>query len=242
MLLLAAPGLALADEPAAPPPAPVPPPPPPPPQTEKRDKDMMFLLGAGVSFGFFDPGDVNTYIEDYVGSLSATTESGFSDMIMNIVPRVTLDFAPIEYVQIQAVGEVGWGPKIVSVVGGDSESFNYMRYSVGGMVNGHIPVRDGRNSVYLGAGVLYNWLSFEEFKASTPGYRGQVGFRFYLERFVPEVFVAFDYIRAETGKPMSVEKIPNPDGTFTTVESSKKMTLDYTSFLVGANFYFDLTY
>lgn len=240
---------------AAPPPPPPPhaetgPPPPPDRSAEETDpvgpRKLMLMLGPGFSLGFFYPQDVNRYMENWQDSQAdmVVEESGFTGMILNLVPRLAICFAPIEYVQLQALAEIGWGPKIISVQNADTEVFHFVRYSLGGTLNGHLPLKHGKYSLFLGGGVLYHWMRFEDYAADTLGYRGLVGFRIYLsnKRFTPEVFVAFDYAKAGTGKPINAAPTTNPDGSIgPTVSSGKELELNYTGVMIGANFYFKLT-
>jgi hypothetical protein len=197
----------------------------------------LFLIGGGIGIGIFMPRDVNKYLDDWprrqVGL--AVEQAGFSEMVINYVPRVTVTYIPIEYVQLQILGEIGWSPKAMTFTGGggedDTEWFHYVRYSPGALANFHLPVNSNKQSIFVGGGVLYHWLRFEgggeDYKAETLGYRAQIGYRFYIRAFVPEVFVAFDYVKGETGKAI-------PD-------TQREMTLEYTGGMVGGNFYFDLT-
>jgi hypothetical protein len=197
----------------------------------------LFLIGGGVGIGFFLPGDVNDYLEGWPqreGGL-AVQEVGFTEMVVNYVPRVTFTYIPIEYVQLQALGEIGWSPKVMTLQGEGVETktewFHYVRYSPGALANFHLPVNANRQSLFVGGGVLYHWLRFtagsDEYKAEALGYRAQIGYRFYIRKFAPEVFVAFDYVKADSGKAL-------PD-------SNRDMVLDYTGGMVGGNFFFDLT-
>jgi hypothetical protein len=176
---------------------------------------MMILLGPGLSFGGFSPGDVNQYIDDKVSGY--TVQSGFSGMILNIVPRVTASFSPIEYVQIEAVGEIGWGPKMIDK-GSSTDLYSFVRYSGGVTVTGHIPLKSYRFSLFGGAGFVYHWMSFEEHAAGTPGARALLGFRMYNKVFTPEIVLMFDYASAN-------------DGPF---------NLNYTGVTLGVNFNFRL--
>jgi hypothetical protein len=190
---------------------------------------LMFLLGPGFNLGIFRPKDVGRYIDEVVNADSAQVQEGFTDMVINIVPRITFKFLPIEYVEIEAVAEIGWGPKAVVVVGGSSESFHFVRFSAGGTVSGHIPLRNYRNSLFFGGGVLYHSMRFEDYEAGTPGYRGQMGFRFYGRRFTPEIFASFDYIKGYSGKAFTYDN-----------ERTKEMVLNYTGGMIGANFLFNI--
>lgn len=195
----------------------------------------LFLIGAGIGIGIFLPRDVNDYISDWTSDRGATEQLGFSEMLMNFVLRVTATYIPIEYVQLQILGEIGWAPKMMTITGPgvdeETEMFHYVRYSPGALANFHLPVNSNRQAIFVGGGVLYHWLQFEgggaDYKGEALGYRAQVGYRFYVRNFAPEVFIAFDYVKADSNK----EKSPG----------GEDLILEYTGGMVGGNFYFDLT-
>jgi hypothetical protein len=190
---------------------------------------MLVLFGPGFGLSFLYPKEINDYLDYWVDNLGTTsTEQGSTAIFMALQPRLSLTFAPIEYVQIQFIlGEIAWAPKIMAVVGGSSESFHYLRVSTGGTVSGHIPLDNGRKSLSFGAGVLFNYLTFDHIAEVTPGYRGIMAFRFYGRKsFAPEIFLEFNWIRADTGR--------DPDGR----SPGEIGELDYVSGTIGANFYF----
>ena len=203
-------------------------PPPRPQRTAARR--MMLLLGPGMSLGFFSPGDVNRYMEQQISG--ATIQSGFSGMFLNIVPRISVGFAPIEYVQITAVGEIGWGPKIIEVQGSSSssDSYHFVRYSGGGTITGHIPIKNYRFSLFGGGGALFHWMSFEEFEAGGPGARAVLGFRMYNKTFTPEIVLMFDYAHA---KHQGTTSDPH-----TGVVTPITFDLNYTGVTIGVTFHF----
>lgn len=188
----------------------------------RAPRSMKLYLGPGFGLSGFDPDMVNRFIEGWEKSQgTVAAQSGFPEMYMAFVPRLSLAFAPIEYVEAQVCGEIGWAPKVVvNASSGESRYFAFTRYSIAGAVNGHLPLKNHRFSLYAGGGLLYHYLSFEGYSANALGYRGQVGFRIHGRTFVPDIFLAFDYVKATT---------------------NSHFELDFTSGTIGANFYFDLT-
>lgn len=244
----AAPAPAPGEEPAQPPPAapakmwipadyvppPLPAPQPAPARPPRKPEEpvapgMMLHLGVGLSAGFFSPGLVNAWMRQWRDDLPGlvTVQSGDVEMSTNFVPRLTLNFAPITYLQIQAVGELGWSPKFISV-NSKMNYFEFMRYSVGGNLVGHLPLKNHRLSLFLGAGALYHVMKFKDFEGATVGFRALIGVRVYVKRIAPELFLAFDYANAPTGR------------TFVSGSTSTRMELNYTGVIVGFNFYFNL--
>ena len=191
---------------------------------------MMLLLGPGMSLGFFSPGDVNRYMEQQISG--ASIQSGFSGMFLNIVPRISVGFAPIEYVQITAVGEIGWGPKIIEVRGSSSssETYHFVRYSGGATITGHIPIKNYRFSLFGGGGALFHWMSFEQFEAGGPGARAVLGFRMYNQTFTPEIVLMFDYAHAKYEGIIS--------DPYTGADTLVSFDLNYTGVTIGVNFHF----
>jgi len=195
----------------------------------------LFLIGAGIGIGIFMPRDVNDWIADWTDDLGASGQVGFTEMVLNFVPRVTATYIPIEYVQLQILGEIGWAPKVMAVTGPGTEErtewFHYVRYSPGALANFHLPINSNRQAIFVGGGVLYHWLRFEgagaDYKAEALGYRAQLGYRFYVRAFAPEVFVAFDFVKADSHKAIAT--------------GERDMILEYTGGMIGGNFYFDLT-
>jgi hypothetical protein len=192
---------------------------------------LMLLLGPGFGFSFMYPREINEYLGDWADRQGVEIEDGSTAIVLGMMPRVAVNFAPIEYVQIQVVGELGWAPKVLTVIDDTldsrTESFHFLRFSTGGTVNGHLPVARGRGSVFLGAGVLFNVVKFKSYKEMAPGYRGLVGYRFYGRRiFCPEIFFEFTYINAKTSDEPGV------------YDADEIEELNYTSGTIGVNFYF----
>lgn len=148
------------------------------------------------------------------------TEEGTSDMFLSFVPRLSVVYAPIEIVQFELIGELGWAPKIVVVQNGDSDVFHYTRATTGLNVNIHIPFKNYRRSFFLGAGGSVNRMKFEDYHGVAPGVRGQMGVRMYTRKLVIDIFGAFMYTVADSNSVAG-----------TSIE------LNYSTLLLGANLY-----
>jgi hypothetical protein len=204
--------------------------------SESQVKHKIFSLGIGFNFGFFvseDITDVNSHIyqktkaEEIENWGSSSVIRSDTLMYLSLVPRFTINIMPIRYLMIQILGEVAWGPKFVIDVMGESHTYNFMRYSPGLILNAYLPLGSTKkHSLFLGGGVLYNFLEFEGYEANSIGGRGQFGYRVDWTSLALEVFVAYDYARGESGEY-------NP-------YIGREMTLDYSSFLIGLNFYFKI--
>jgi len=199
---------------------------------DKKIPHKIFSLGLGFNFGVFisdDMEDINRHIynkvveDDYLSTITF----GDAKMYLNMVPRFTINVMPVRYFMIQFLGEVGWGPKVVMSFGSDSQTFHFLRYSPGIVLNGYIPIGEtGTYSFFLGGGAFYHFFEFESFEAQGFGGRGQLGFRIDWKTIGLEIFAAYDYARAETG---------DYDAYI-----GRKMTLDYSSVLIGLNLYFKI--
>ena len=204
-------------------------PPPPLPVTRAGPRRNLLLIGPGFGFSFIYPREINDYLDNWADYQGVTLdEGGTTAMILSFQPKLAITFAPIEYVQLQFVGEVSWAPKIFSVIGGDSEVFHFLRYTTGMTVAGHIPISNGRRSISFGAGGLFNVLKFEDYQEIAPGVRGLFGFRFYGRRaFTPEIFLEYNWIRADTDRKAD---------DYSNIISE----LNYSSVTIGGNFYFTI--
>lgn len=187
-----------------------------------------WFVGAGFSLGFFNPGGVNGYLEAYQRDLGPTiSESGFASMVVYLVPRLAVSVNLGKYVQLSALGELGWGPKVVSS-NRESRLFSFLRFSGGLLATFHLPLSVLRgDSLFLGGGPLLHHMRFEEFSATTAGMRVKAGYRLYEGIMMIEGFVAFDYARKETSEPMG-------SGI------SRLMVLDFSGLMFGATVHFGL--
>ncbi len=181
-------------------------------------RNQMFLVGPGFSLGFFLSDDD-------------------ADGLLNYVPRITLHFVPIEYVQVQIPFEIGVGPKSSKDDEGNKNKDNIIRGSFGGVLNLHLPFRE-KYSLFAGAGALLHIMKFDETTGTDWGFRGQVGFRWYTGVLAPEIFVAYDHVKSEN---TSVSSVPESEDTAETDTQSLGVTLDFTSVMVGFNLLFNAT-
>jgi hypothetical protein len=194
----------------------------------------LIMVGGGFSFGFFGPTDVNLYLHQALGN-ELILASGSERMTVNMVPRLTLTYSPIEYVQLEVLGELGWSPKTFEAESiGYKMTFDFMRYSVGGTVSGVLPMFDYRAALRLGVGVMYHHMTIEGYAADTAGFRASFGVRFYfLEPVVLELAAFFDYAKATD---------PEPGPVPAAVRGKPKgpLTMDYTGGGLGLNIYYEL--
>jgi len=193
----------------------------------EKVRAKQFFLGLGFSFGLFAPPDVNSYMEGWQDSLGTTmSQSGFTGMFLNLIPRIAVTYKPLKYVEVQAVGEIAWGPKIISS-NVESKVFSFVRFSPGIVGSFHLPVGQHGKSIYAGVGFIYHWMVFEDFSADTPGLRVEAGFELYTSKTMIELFAAFDYAKADAGAPIGYG-------------DNASMILNYTGVMLGFNIHFGL--
>ncbi len=205
-------------------------------EEESSGRSQIFLIGPGLGLGFFfDAKSINDYIEDWQTTVGKS-DSDYSPLRLNYIPRIVFNFVPVEYVQPQILFEVGIGPKIAKKESG-TKTFHVVRGSIGGLMNFHLPIRE-KYSLFVGAGALLHVMKFEERTATDWGFRGQLGFRWYKGGVVPEIFVAFDHIEAS-----DVSDSPEVDSGESEEEAFKRrgVEFDLTGLIIGVNVLFNAT-
>jgi hypothetical protein len=188
-------------------------------------------VGFGLDWGFFlTPDGPNEYIRDWMHEQAdiIIRETGTEQMLLNFVPKLAVGWSPVSLLRLQAVSELGWGPKIVTltVTGGDTNSrvFQFIRLSEGLLANIEVPVgATGNTRLTAGGGGLIHYLRFEEWRDTTFGFRVQAGVAIQSRGPRLDVLVMFD--RART-------LVPRP--------GAPPFALDYSSLLAGGMVTFDL--
>ena len=174
----------------------------------------------GIGFGFFYPKDVNDYIE---ASLPAgyVTEYGFSDLIVYYDLHAGITFRMKQF-DISGILEYNIAPKLIFITNGDDMSFVFHRVAPGISANYYIPMASGIHAFFIGGGFQYSFMIFEDFKASSPGFKLQAGVSLQFSRINIQPFGAFVYAIATDSS--------NPDwGDF---------SMNYTSGQIGVNLSF----
>jgi hypothetical protein len=105
-------------------------------------------------------------------------------------------------------------------VGADDGAFSYNKVAPQVIANFYVPMGKGKNALMLGGGITYNFLSFEEFKASCPGLKLQVGYSMQMGHFNVQPLLTFNYV----------------DGTST--NTTRTLNMNYTGAHIGALFSF----
>ena len=186
-------------------------------------------IGFGISTGFFYPHDVNNYLESYwnnkLEGRSVEFEAGFTELFMYYSLHGNVAYRYADFSDVQGIFELGWGPKIYTI-NSDMKFFNYFRFSPGVATNFYLPVSESGNLLFAGVGILNHFLIFEEYDASTIGFKATGGYRLKFEKYCLDIFLAYDYIKANTGEPE--KDFQNPDKKI-----ENDMELDYSGFRIG---------
>ncbi len=174
-----------------------------------------FKVFPEIHFGFFNPEDVNAYIENDLSNYSIV--AGTSDMILNFNLGLGFGLRFFNLVEAQPIFEYSIAPKIIS---GADHNYSYSKFSGGMMANFLIPMSPTKkNSIIIGAGLFYNSMTFEDFSGSSMNPRFQTGISLNNNRFNPQVILAYDMAKA-------------------TDDEFEGFELDYSSFRIGVNLNF----
>jgi len=168
----------------------------------------------GFGIGFFYPGDVNDYIEE---ELVAGTIATNTELYMYLEVKGGLTFR-LKQVDFSALLEYDIAPKFVVVSGGgDDFSYSYSRISPEISANYYIPGKSGKNAFFIGGGINYSFMKFEDFSASAPGVKVQLGYSMQFGKFNLQPYVAFRYTKATD----------DSDAIWGTMDEHSDITLDY---------------
>lgn len=174
----------------------------------------------GFGIGFFYPSDVNDYIaQDIVaGNVSVNT-----DIYMYLEIKGGLTFR-LKKVDFNALIEYDMAPKFITVSGGgDDFSYSYNRFSPEISANYYISNKSGRNAFFVGAGINYSFMKFEEFSAAAPGFKVQLGYSMQFGKFNLQPYGAFRYSKATDSS----------DATWGSFDENSEITLDYIGGQIG---------
>lgn len=186
----------------------------------------MWLFGGGGTFGIIYPKEVNQYIESWLNAQGdyTTTEDGFTEMVLALVPNLSLLYSPIEYVNFELFTEFSWAPKILSVQNGESNIFHFIRFSPGLNVLCNIPFNSYKNSIFFGGGVEFDLMRFEDFVGKSLGVRAKAGLRLYMPKRTLDVFGAVLVTKDESN-----------------MVSDQHIELNYTTVMFGTTVYLNIS-
>lgn len=127
-----------------------------------------FGIGFGIGFGFFNPEDVNNWLEN---EYSRYTEVTNLSIYMNENIALVASFRPIEMLRVNLSAEAGIAPKLIITDDRGTKYHNFGRYSGGIEAYLNVPIGSGRHSILFGVGSFYHYMYFEEYSGNTIGVR-----------------------------------------------------------------------
>lgn len=158
-------------------------------QENPPPKQLYFGLGFGLSF--FGPTGVNNNIQNYLDSKGISITSGTSDIIMNISFKANITYMINESFGLSGLWDMAFAPKVIVVTNGASESFSFNRFSPGAIGEYYFGIKDNRKFV-LGAGILYNFMTFRDYSASGLSYRLQIGQMMKIDKYQLKLLIMLD--------------------------------------------------
>jgi hypothetical protein len=161
---------------------------------KSQESAVKLYPSLGISFGFFNPKDVNSFIKHDLSSNSIIA-TGTSDIFMyyDLHGGLTLR---IKWLDINGFLEYALAPKWIIVTNGSSRTYFFNRTTFGATSNFYIPLGEGRHAIFFGGGVHYNILTFKNYSASKPGFRIQAGASFQFGKLNIQPYTAFNYVKA----------------------------------------------
>jgi hypothetical protein len=160
---------------------------------KSQESSLKVYPHFGLAFGFFNPSDVNDYIEGSLGEY--LTEYGTENIFMYYEVQGGITFR-LKKIDFSGFLEYAFAPKWIVVTNGENTTFNFSRVSPGINANVYLPMGSGKHAFLIGAGVQYHIMQFEEFSASDPGFRMQAGVSLQFGKFNLQPYLGFKYANA----------------------------------------------
>ena len=163
---------------------------------EANQGNMKIYPSFGVAAGFFNPGDVNDYIEASLARAGVEKQYGTTAIFANyeIHGGVTFRLKKVDF-----SGELAFAfaPKWILVENGDNMNFFFNRVSPGISANYYIPMKSEKMDFFLGGGFQYHFMKFEEITGHTPGFCLRAGISMQFGKFNMQPNVTFLYARTD---------------------------------------------
>jgi hypothetical protein len=157
---------------------------------ESTSKTSALYPSFGIGIGFFYPSDVNDFIDYDLSSYITVNE----DMYMYLEVKGGLTYR-LKKLDFSGMLEFDVGPKIATT-GDETFTYFFTRVAPEISVNYYISTGSGKNAFFLGGAVSYAFMKFEEFSASAPGFKAQVGYSLQFGKFNMQPYIAFRYNKA----------------------------------------------
>ncbi len=185
-------------------------------KTVNYNYNKNIYVGVGIGLGFFDPGDVNDYIntqlEGYV------IDEGIKEIFINYNAKFSLNFAISQNIFFAFFVEGAWAPKYI--YGNDEFYFSYTKIAPGLGPKFYFPFASGRHSFILSPCITYNKMKFEAYSAAKLGGKLQGGVCLRFGDVMLQPYGAINIAKASDGLGL------------------QKFQLNYTDFQLGIEFLF----
>jgi hypothetical protein len=157
---------------------------------ESTAKKSALYPTIGIGIGFFYPKDVNDYIDYDLSEYITVNE----DMYMYLEVKGGLTYR-IKKADFSGMLEFDVGPKFVTT-GDEVISYFYTRVAPEISANYYISGKSGKNAFFIGGAISYGFMKFEDYSASAPGFKGQLGYSMQFGKFNMQPYLAFRYTKA----------------------------------------------
>jgi hypothetical protein len=159
-------------------------------------KTFAFYPSVGFGIGFFYPSDVNDYIEFDMAS-QGVAGSYNTSLYMYLEVKAGLTYR-MKCFDITGGFEYDVAPKFILVSGSSVNSITYFYHRLSPEIsaNYYFSTKNSKNAFFIGGGANYSFLSFEEYRASAPGLKVQLGYSMQFDKFNLQPYGAFRYTRA----------------------------------------------
>ncbi len=156
---------------------------------ESGSKTSALYPSFGIGIGFFYPSDVNDYIDADLSGYNTVNE----DLYMYLEVKGGLTYR-LKKVDFSGMLEFDVGPKFTT--GDETFTYFFTRIAPEISANYYISTGSGKNAFFIGGAVSYAFMKFEDFSASAPGFKAQVGYSMQFGKFNLQPYVAFRYNKA----------------------------------------------
>lgn len=171
--------------------------------------------GFGFGIGYFNPEQVNLYIENDLPD-NIYMQYGSTDLFLYEELHIFVT-CRIRWLDITSLVDYALGPKFIMISGSSNQFYNFSRISPGLLVNFYIPTGSSRHAFFIGGGVQFHFMNFEEYGGNTIGYRANIGYNLQLSKVGLQPNIAFNLAKAEDDL------------------GSYKFELNYTGLQIGLN-------
>lgn len=157
-------------------------------------KTFGVFPGFGFGIGYFNPKQVNAYIESHLPD-NIYSQIGSTDLYMYEELHLSLT-CRYKWVDITSIVDYALGPKFILISNGSNQFYNFNRISPGLVVNFYIPSKS-RHTFFFGGGAQFHIMNFEEYSGNTIGYKANAGYNIQLKGIGLQPNIAFNLAKAE---------------------------------------------